>query len=171
MPSAWIGLGSNQGQSEITLCSALRALDRLPKTRVLQGSHGYITRPWGVTDQDDFLNAVAQLETALAPETLLDSLLQIEHGLGRVRRAERWGPRTLDLDLLLFDEQIIDTPRLQVPHPRLHLRAFVLVPLNDLASDLTVPGRGTVAELLAQLDSDERADIKRLGPLEYHRIP
>jgi len=171
MNSVWIGLGSNQGQSEELLNRALRAIDALEQTRIVAVSPAYRTPPWGVTEQAEFLNAVAELETALMPAALLEALLAIEDSLGRVRVGERWGPRTIDLDLLVVDRREIDTLVLQVPHPRLHERAFVLVPLHDLAPELVIPGRGRVAELLEALGPEARADIKLQGSLEYHRGP
>lgn len=171
MPSAWIGLGSNQGQTATNLLSALRALDRLPRTRVLQVSDAYRTPPWGVTDQDDFLNAVVELETDLTPDDLLTALLRIEASLGRVRTGPRWGPRLLDLDLLVFDDHVLDTPRLTLPHPRLQERAFVLVPLDQLAPELVIPGLGCVRELLEALPDSDRGDIQRLGCLDDQREP
>ena len=171
MTAAWIGLGSNQGQSEAILNQALQALDRLPSTHVADVSSIYKTPPWGLADQADFLNAAAKLETGLAPEQFLDGLLTIEQELGRTRDGPRWGPRSLDLDLLLFDDQIVDRPRLQVPHPRLHLRAFVLVPLSEIEPGLCVPGLGTVSDLLNSLDPSECAGINLDGPLDYNLEP
>jgi 2-amino-4-hydroxy-6-hydroxymethyldihydropteridine diphosphokinase len=171
MPSAWVGLGSNLGDSETVLTQALAALDRLPQTRLERASNAYRTPPWGVTGQPDFLNAVAELSTDLSPHDLLHRLLEIESTLGRVRQDERWGPRVIDLDLLLVDDAAIETPELSLPHPRLHQRAFVLIPLQALAPGLTIPGQGTVAELLEQLPAAEKTDIKLKGPLQYHRGP
>jgi 2-amino-4-hydroxy-6-hydroxymethyldihydropteridine diphosphokinase len=171
MNSVWIGLGSNQGQSEKLLNRALRAIDALETTRIIAVSPAYRTPPWGVTEQAEFLNAVAELQTKLTPAALLDALLAIEVALGRVRAGERWGPRTMDLDVLAIDQQTIDTRDLQVPHPRLHERAFVLVPLHDLAPGLLIPGRGLVADLLTTLGPEARSDIKLQGALEYHRAP
>ena len=171
MPSAWIGLGSNQGQTESNLSRALRALDHLPGSRVVQASDGYLTPPWGLADQDDFLNAVAELSTDLAPLKLLDALLEIEADLGRLRDGPRWGPRTLDLDLLVYEDLIVDPPKLPLPHPRLHERAFVLIPLAALAPTLKIPKQGTVDDLLHALPSSERTDIKLSGSLDYHRQP
>ena len=107
----------------------------------------YRTAPVGITNQPEFINAVAELETTLAPEALLDALFDIEERFGRIRAAKN-GPRTLDLDLLLFNDQFIELPRLSLPHPRLHLRAFVLQPLAEIAPNLSIPGRGTVAAWL-----------------------
>ncbi|MGH8213525.1 MAG: 2-amino-4-hydroxy-6-hydroxymethyldihydropteridine diphosphokinase, partial [Rhodanobacteraceae bacterium] len=108
----------------------------------------YRSAPWGNIEQPEFVNAVAELDTSLEPRELLDALLAIERAAGRERKGERWGPRVLDLDLLLHGARVLDEPGLTLPHPHLHERAFVLLPLNDVASDLEVPGRGLVRELL-----------------------
>ena len=107
----------------------------------------YRTAPVGITEQPEFINAAARVETRLAPEALLDALLAVEQQFGRVREL-RNGPRTLDLDVLLYDNLVLDTPRLTLPHPRLHLRAFVLYPLADVGPELRIPGRGTLAAWL-----------------------
>ncbi len=147
---AWIALGSNLDDPLARVAGAMGALDQLPETRLAAASSLYETRPWGVSDQPNFINAVAQLETGLEPRPLLDALLAIEVAQGRRRNVEqRWGPRRLDLDLLLYDELTMDTDGLTLPHPRMHERAFVLVPLLELNPDLCVPGRGSVASLLA----------------------
>ena len=148
---ACVGLGGNVGDAAATLRAALPALDGLPGTRLLRASRLYRTPAWGVTDQPDFVNAVALLDTTLSPRALLDGLLAIERAFGRERR-ERWGPRTLDLDLLVYGGAAIDEPGLHVPHPHLHERAFVLLPLAEIAPDLEVPGQGRAAELRARID-------------------
>ena len=109
------------------------------------------TEPVGVVDQPPFLNGAVAIETALAPRELLDLLLEIERSLGRVRE-ERWGPRTIDLDLLVYGDEVVDEPGLRVPHPHLHERRFALEPLAELAPELDVPGRGQVSALLTALD-------------------
>ena len=147
MSQAFIALGANLGDPVATIRAAFEALNELPESRLLACSELYRTAPVGMTGQPEFVNAAARIETTLAPEALLDALLAIEHRFGRIR-AERNGPRTLDLDILLYDDLVIDTPRLTLPHPRLHLRAFVLYPLADLAPDLALPGRGTLAAWL-----------------------
>lgn len=150
----FIGLGSNLGEAEATVNQALLALGQLPQTHINAQSRLYRTLPWGVTDQPDFINAVAQLQTQLAPPVLLEHLLALERRFGRVRNdAERWGPRQLDLDLLIYDEVILDEPGLHLPHPHLHERAFVLVPLAEIAPDLSIPGLGRISELLIGLDT------------------
>lgn len=163
MIEAWIGLGANLGHRATTLDAALERIDCLDETRLQAVSRYYFTPPWGETDQPEFLNAVAQVRTGLTPERLLQFLLAIESDLGRERTGRRWGPRAIDLDLLLFGDERIERPRLTVPHPRMRERAFVLVPLLELAPDLVVPGQGRADALLARLDDNERAGI-RPGP-------
>lgn len=151
---AAIGLGANLGDAARTVREALQALDELPDTRVERCSPLYRTRAWGNTQQPDFINAAALLRTRLAARTLLDELLAIERRFGRERAASApWGPRTLDLDLLLHGESVIDEAGLRVPHPHLHERAFALLPLSRIAPRMQVPGRGTVEALLAGVDA------------------
>ncbi|MGZ8783463.1 MAG: 2-amino-4-hydroxy-6-hydroxymethyldihydropteridine diphosphokinase [Gaiellaceae bacterium] len=146
MPTAYIGLGSNLGDREATIRAALAALPGVVAVSELRE-----TEPVGVVDQPPFLNGAAALDTELSPRALLDALLAVERELGRVRD-ERWGPRTLDLDLLLYGTETIEEPGLTVPHPRLHERRFALEPLLDLDPELVVPGRGRVGALIAELD-------------------
>jgi 2-amino-4-hydroxy-6-hydroxymethyldihydropteridine diphosphokinase len=148
---AFVGLGSNLDHPVRQVEAALAELARLPETRLVRRSSLYRTRPVGYADQPDFVNAVAELETALAPRALLDALLALEQAHGRVRSIPN-GPRTLDLDLLLYDELVHADLQLQLPHPRMHERAFVLVPLAEIAPQAPIPGRGRVADLLATLD-------------------
>lgn len=152
---AWVAFGGNVGDVRATVGAALAALDARPGIRVLARSRFYRTPAWGVTDQPDFINGVAALETTLSPRELLEALLATELAFGRDRGedAPRWGPRTLDLDLLACADQVLDEPGLCLPHPRLHERAFVLVPLAEIAPSLVVPGRGRVADLLAAVDA------------------
>jgi 2-amino-4-hydroxy-6-hydroxymethyldihydropteridine diphosphokinase len=164
---AYVGLGANLGDAPATLRAAFAELDRLPGTRCSGASRLYRTPAWGVTDQPDFINAVAALDTTLAPQALLDALLAVERSFGRTRLADgsdRWGPRTLDLDILLHGDARIDAPGLHVPHPRLHERAFALVPLVELAPALVIPGVGPAAEALARL-GETRIDALP-GPLQ-----
>ena len=150
---AAVGLGGNLGDAASTVREALRALDDLPSTRLLRASPLYRTAAWGNTDQPDFVNAAALLETRLDARALLDELLGIERQFGREREAAvQWGPRILDLDLLLYGEAVIDEPGLRVPHPHLHERAFALVPLAQVGPGLQVPGKDTVAALLRAID-------------------
>lgn len=153
MTLAFIALGSNLGDAQGQVLGAIAALDALPRTRLLARSSLYLTPPWGVLDQPAFINAVAQVDTGLAPHDLLDALLQLERDAGRVRDGERWGPRTLDLDVLHMDGVVQSDDRLTLPHPRMAERAFVLLPLNDVAPALDLPGQGKVADLLAAIDT------------------
>lgn len=146
---AVIGLGANLGDARATLESAFAALARLPDTTLRAASSIYRSAPVD-SSGDDYLNAVALLDTRLAPHAMLAALQRIEQRHGR-ERLWRNAPRTLDLDLLMYGEQRIDTPTLTLPHPRAHERAFVLVPLAQIAPQLTIPGRGRVVDLLASV--------------------
>lgn len=148
---AYVALGSNLGDSRQLVLDAIEALDTLPSTQVSRRSRLFQTPPWGVLAQPPFINAVVQLHTALAPHALLDALLAIESAAGRIRAGERWGPRTLDLDILYMNGVVLDDTRLTLPHPRIAERAFVLLPLVDIAADLVLPGMGTVREQLARI--------------------
>ena len=149
---ALIGLGGNLGDAVATVRGAFQELDALPHTRLLRASKLYRSPAWGRTDQPDFINAVAMVETTLGARELLDAMLGIEHDAGRERHAdERWGPRTLDLDLLLYGDAVIDEPGLHVPHPHLHERSFALVPLVEIAPDAMIPGIGPVRAALAAM--------------------
>ncbi len=155
MTRVYVGLGSNLGNPIDQLRRAVKALERIDSTSVCSRSSCWRTPAWGPQPQPDYLNAVVGLETMLAACALLDSLHAIEHAQGRDRSGPRFGPRTLDLDILLFGDACIDEPGLQVPHPRMAERAFVLLPLAELAPDVVVPGTGgaTVTALLARTDS------------------
>ncbi len=155
MTLAAVGLGANLGDAAAAVRDAIAELARLPGTALLRASRLYRTPAWGRTEQPDFINAVALVETALAPRDLLDGLLAIERAFGRVRLdGERWGPRTLDLDLLLYADEAIDEPGLRVPHPHLHERAFALLPLAEIAPDARIPGVGSVAAIAAGMAAD-----------------
>jgi len=154
---AYIGLGSNLSQPKRQLASALRALSDLPGTRVRAVSSFYRSAPMGFVDQPDFVNAVAWVETTLEARPLLEHLLAIETRHGRVR-ARRDGPRTLDLDLLVHGNVKCDEPGLTLPHPRMHERAFVLVPLAEISPDFDVTGHGTARELALRLAAMQRVD-------------
>jgi 2-amino-4-hydroxy-6-hydroxymethyldihydropteridine diphosphokinase len=154
MVHAYVGLGSNLGDREGTLRAAVGRLRGLPQTTVLRVSTLRNTDPVGYLEQPRFLNGVAELETGLPARELLDALLALERAFGRDRNASpSHGPRTLDLDLLLYGQETISAPGLEVPHPRLHQRRFVLEPLTELDPSLEVPERGSVQTLLSRLDS------------------
>jgi 2-amino-4-hydroxy-6-hydroxymethyldihydropteridine diphosphokinase len=148
---AYVGLGANLGPRETTIQAAVALLAAEEGIQVVAQSTLHETDPVGTVDQPRFLNGVVALDTTLSPRELLDVLLRVERELGRVRDGERWGPRTIDLDLLVHGSQVVDEPGLHVPHPRLHERRFALEPLADLAPDLEIPGRGKVSEVLQQL--------------------
>jgi 2-amino-4-hydroxy-6-hydroxymethyldihydropteridine diphosphokinase len=153
---AYVGLGGNVGDASASVRAALDVLNELPDTQLLRASRLYRTPAWGRHDQPDFINAAAALETHLPARELLDALLGVERAFGRIRGSEpeRWGPRTLDLDLLLHGDAMIDEPGLRVPHPHLHQRAFVLVPLLEIAPGLQIPGRGSAREALSAMATD-----------------
>ncbi|MGN2254749.1 2-amino-4-hydroxy-6-hydroxymethyldihydropteridine diphosphokinase [Frateuria sp. GZRe12] len=153
MTRAFVALGGNLGDTRAILRQALDALGALPRTHLVAQSRFYRTPPWGLREQPPFLNAAAALDTALGPHELLDALLRIERDAGRVRDGERWGPRTLDLDLLHMDGLVLNDDRLTLPHPRIAERAFVLLPLAELAPDLELQGQGRVSDLLANADT------------------
>lgn len=156
LTKACIGLGANIGHPQEAVRDAIEALRGLPHSRLLAASRLYRTPAWGRVDQPDYVNAAALLETGLAPHALLDHLLEIERKAGRSRGGEtasmRWGPRVLDLDLLLYGDRTLNQPGLRVPHPHLHERAFALVPLAEIAADAPFPGHGNVDEALRRID-------------------
>jgi 2-amino-4-hydroxy-6-hydroxymethyldihydropteridine diphosphokinase len=151
---AYVGLGSNLGDREAALEEAIALLRGHPDIEVVAVSTLRETEPWGPVEQPSYLNGAAAIDTRLQPRELLGVLLDVERLLGRVR-AERFGPRTIDLDLLLYGEVVVDEPGLEVPHPRLPERAFALEPLRELDPELVVPGKGPVARLLAALEAAE----------------
>ena len=148
MQRVYLGLGSNLAQPAAQLQAALAALAELPGCQLVKVSSLYASQPLGPADQPDYVNAVAALDTNLEPLQLLDLLQQIELHQGRQRKTERWGPRTLDLDILLFGQQRIDEARLKVPHYHMQERPFVLYPLAEIAADLQLPDGRTLRELL-----------------------
>ncbi|MGB5579954.1 MAG: 2-amino-4-hydroxy-6-hydroxymethyldihydropteridine diphosphokinase [Woeseia sp.] len=152
---AYIGLGSNLDDPVAQIDKAFAALDTLKDSQLLLRSPKYGSAPLGPQDQPDYVNAVAGILTTLSPEELLVQLQAIEKQQGRVRSGERWGARTLDLDLLVYGSEVIDSPNLQVPHPRIAERNFVLLPLNDIAPELRIPGYATVARLAAAISFRE----------------
>ncbi len=159
--TAYLGLGGNLGDRRGQISAALAALREEPGLRLLAQSGVYETAPVGKTDQPPFYNMVVCVETVLSPRALLARCLAVEARLGRVR-AERWGPRTIDIDLLSVDEVVLDEPGLTLPHPRLHERAFVVVPLAEIAPDFRVAGM-TASTLARGMDC---SGIRPLGPID-----
>jgi 2-amino-4-hydroxy-6-hydroxymethyldihydropteridine diphosphokinase len=149
---AYIGLGANLGPKEVTILRAVDMLGAENGIDVLELSRLRETEPVGVVDQPAFLNGTVAVETTLSPRKLLEVMLRIEQELGRVRDDERWGPRTIDLDLLVYGDEIVDEPGLRVPHPRLRERRFALEPLAELEPELDIPGLGKVSKLLAAME-------------------
>lgn len=161
--SAFIALGANLGDPASQVESACGELGRLPHTRLVQRSALYRSRPMGYAEQPDFVNAVAQVHTRLSPQDLMGALLDIEARHGRDRTFKN-APRTLDLDLLLFDDLALHVPGLTLPHPRMTERPFVLVPLAEIAPQALIPGHGRVADCLAGLVSEGVARLPALAP-------
>lgn len=166
MTLAWIALGANLGDGAATLDAALRDLDRASGTRLVAQSRFYRSPAVGPGPQPDYVNAVARLETTLAPHALLDELLAIEVRHGRVRDGTRWGPRTLDLDLLLYGDLVMDDERLAVPHPEMTRRNFVLAPLLELDPDLVIPGAGPARAALARVGQAGLTPLSRTAAVD-----
>ncbi len=162
---AYIGLGANLGDRQANVQQALRELAILPTIELVKVSSLYETAPVGVVDQPSFLNQVAAVRTSLSPQALLSALLHIENQMGRTRTV-RWGPRVIDMDLLLYGDAQIALPGLTVPHPRLRERAFAMVPLAEIAPDLALPEDGkTVSEIAESFWEEARnlGNIRRLN--------
>jgi 2-amino-4-hydroxy-6-hydroxymethyldihydropteridine diphosphokinase len=159
---AWIGLGGNLEDSAELLDTAVALLAQSPGVELRRQSRRYRTPPWGLPDQPDFVNAVAEFETSLEPAQLLQLLQDTESRLGRERSGPRWGPRCIDLDLLAYDDLRMQSASLTLPHPRMQLRAFVLVPLLELEPDFEIPGFGPAADCLQRIDPSERAAVVAL---------
>lgn len=166
---AYIGLGSNLDNPPQQISNALRALEALPGTRLITTSGLYLSKPMVMPEvqiqQDDYYNAVAKIETHLGPHELLECLQQIEHAQHRIRN-ERWGPRTIDLDILMFDDIQMSDERLTLPHPGLHLREFVLYPLHSIDRRLEIPGRGMLEELMKNCP---QKSLQYLGNIEGYQ--
>ncbi|WP_174615365.1 2-amino-4-hydroxy-6-hydroxymethyldihydropteridine diphosphokinase [Virgibacillus ihumii] len=159
--SSFLALGTNIEPRRQHLYQALHRLRVHDEIVILKQSSIYQTAPVGYTNQDDFLNMVIKIKTTLSPEKLLDVCQSIEHQLGR-KREIRFGPRTIDLDVLLYNQENKKTERLIIPHPRMHERAFVLIPLNEIAPDMPLPnGQRTVSELVAELPDSDIKDVRR----------
>ncbi len=160
MSSAFLGLGSNQGDRLENLRAAVALLDEHEVT-VVRSSRVYETEPVGGPPQPDFLNAVVEVETGRDAYGLLDACLSIENALGRVR-VERWGPRVVDLDILTFDDVVVDEPDLQIPHPRMHERGFVLIPLLELEANPQLPGGRRISSV--RLGAGLLGDVRPYAP-------
>jgi len=160
--TAFVALGANLDDPQAQVRSAIAALVELPRTRLVRASSLYRSAPVGYSNQPDFINAVAEVATGLAPRELLDALLALEHRRGRVRDFPN-APRTLDLDIILYGDLALHEHGLTIPHPRMHERAFVLVPLVEIAPDATVPGRGAARDLLAGVDA---SGVERVVPMK-----
>ena len=150
---AYIGIGSNLNDPVAQVKEAAEELALLPDSLLVARSSLYRGKPMGPQDQPDYVNAVVALDTLLSPEELLKALQEIEHLQGRTRDTEHWGPRILDLDLLLYGKAVIDKPGLRVPHPGMHERDFVIVPLAEIAGNLNIPGRGLLTSLINQVEN------------------
>jgi 2-amino-4-hydroxy-6-hydroxymethyldihydropteridine diphosphokinase len=161
---AWIGLGGNREDSRELLGEALRALSAAPLVELRRRSRWYQTRPWGGVEQPEFVNAVAELETGLDPVPLLRLLLDVETRLGRERTGARWGPRCVDLDLLTYGQLILQSEELVLPHPQMHRRAFVLLPLLELEPGFEIPGLGRAAGCLQDIEPGETVGVLPLSP-------
>lgn len=161
MAIVYLGLGANLNQPVLQLDNAVAALAQLVSSENLTVSSFYTSKPMGPQDQPDYVNAVAKIITDLSPLALLDKTQAIELACGRVRKEERWGPRTLDIDILLYDELELESERLTVPHYGLHVREFVLYPLYELAPDLRLPNGQSIKALLANVPLNGLTAIQR----------
>jgi 2-amino-4-hydroxy-6-hydroxymethyldihydropteridine diphosphokinase len=159
----YIGLGSNCGSKQENLAFARNKITELEGTRLIKSSSLYLTAPWGRTEQEDFINQVIEIETALEPLALLQDLQKIEIKMGRQRK-EKWGPRIIDLDILLFGDEVLDFPELKVPHPLMRQRLFVLVPLQEVNAELIFPDDGAKIKevLISVLAREGNKKIKRV---------
>jgi len=166
MSLAYVGIGSNLSDPAMQVQMAVDAIANIQLSSIVNVSSLYFSRPMGPEGQPDYMNAVLSLETELTPLQLLDELQAIENKAGRVRKDNRWGPRILDLDILLYGEQQISTERLTVPHYGMKLREFVLIPLAEISSRLTLPDGSCVTTLSQQIDDN---GLKVFGTLHYNK--
>lgn len=157
---SFIGIGSNQSEPVKQAQQAIKALQTLPNTQLINCSSLYSSCPMGPQDQPDYINAVAQIDTQLSALALLDNLQAIELSQGRVRKDNRWGPRTLDLDIILYDNQEINNTRLTIPHYGMKVREFVLYPLQEIAAQLTLPDGTLLSQLILKCDRNGLQKIK-----------
>ena len=165
---AFVALGSNLGEPQAMVQAALAALKSLPRSTLVAASSLYLSAPVGLRNQPDFINAAAALDTQLAADTLLEELFAIEARFGRKREFHH-APRTLDLDLLLYGDETRCTARLTLPHPRMHERAFVLLPLLELAPDIVIPGRGPARDLMADCREQRLAKLAIISSMPDHQ--
>lgn len=154
MTIVYIGLGSNMRSPRQQIKSAIKSIGKIASTRVLKASSLYKSKPVGPQNQNDYINAVVKVETELMPLELLDCMQNIENQYGRIRE-ERWGPRILDLDILMFGKEIIQDHKLTIPHSEIENRSFVLVPLAEIDSNCLIPGKGLISDLLAVIDQED----------------
>ncbi|KOE68987.1 2-amino-4-hydroxy-6-hydroxymethyldihydropteridine diphosphokinase [Aggregatibacter actinomycetemcomitans] len=166
MNKVYVALGSNLADPQAQLVAALRAMNQLPDSRLISVSSFYQSKPLGPQDQPDYVNAVACLETALSPFALLDELQRIEQEQGRVR-LRRWGERTLDLDILLYAEQTIQSERLIVPHYDMHNREFVIIPLAEIAPSFSLPNGQSIRELMQNFTHHQMVIVKEKGEVVF----
>jgi len=164
---AWIGLGGNHEESVPLMNLALSFLDEHSEISILRRSRIYRSPPWGVTGQPDFVNAVLELGTSLRPDELLKIMLDVEIQLGRDKSGQRWGPRRIDLDLLTYQDLVMNSKQLELPHPRMHLRAFVLVPILELEPGFLIPGIG---EARRELEKLGRQEVESVRPIENAKM-
>jgi 2-amino-4-hydroxy-6-hydroxymethyldihydropteridine diphosphokinase len=157
--TAFFGLGSNLGDRAENIKEALRRLDEIPGIEIEKTSSMYETEPVGLVEQPDFINAVAEGKTSLSPEDLLKAVMQVEKGMGRVRTL-RWGPRIIDIDILIYDDVSVNTPELVIPHPRMQERAFVMIPLCEIAPDLKLDGGRGIKEIIESLG---KQTVRKIG--------
>ena len=166
LEQVYIGMGANLNEPLAQLINALKALSQLPQTELKTFSSLYSSTPLGPQDQPDYVNAVAHLSTTLLPEALLDALQKIEKEQGRQRKAERWGPRTLDLDILFFGQQVLDTERLTVPHYHFHEREFVIYPLLEISPEFVIPDGEPLSSLTSSVAKNGFMVIKPSTEIE-----
>ncbi|MBN6068660.1 2-amino-4-hydroxy-6-hydroxymethyldihydropteridine diphosphokinase [Aggregatibacter actinomycetemcomitans] len=166
MNKVYVALGSNLADPQAQLVAALRAMNQLPDSRLISVSSFYQSKPLGPQDQPDYVNAVACLDTALSPLTLLDELQRIEQEQGRVR-LRRWGERTLDLDILLYADQILQSERLTVPHYDMHNREFVIIPLAEIAPSFSLPNGQSIRELMQNFAHHQMVIVKEKGEVVF----
>lgn len=150
---AYIGIGSNLANPVAQVQEAIEELGAIPDSILIARSSLYSSKPMGAAGQPDYVNAVVAIDTVLSAQALMQALQNIERRQGRERTGEKWGPRILDLDLLLYGGRVIDTADLTVPHPGLHERDFVLVPLEEIAGDINIPGRGMLSALISRCEN------------------